>query len=93
MNNARICFTLFAAALVAACSAYPGVEEDYGNSVRHMVRMQKVVTGPVDPDPVETGDGERLNGVVEAYRSDVSRTDSPPPPVAVQFGGGAPASQ
>ncbi|HEX9877800.1 MAG TPA: hypothetical protein VGC50_14200 [Gammaproteobacteria bacterium] len=79
-------------AALAACAAYPRTEADFGNSVRHMVRSQTVVTGPVDTAPVESGDGERLNGVLEAYRTDVSRTEEAPPPVAVQFGG-TPQSQ
>src|SRR5690606_15361851 len=57
--------TVLSGILVAlsACSAYPRTEADFGNSVRHMVSSQRVVTGPVDPDPVETGDGQRLNSV------------------------------
>jgi hypothetical protein len=74
------------AALLAGCSAYPGTEADFGNSVRHMVASQTVNPGPVDPSPVETGDGDRLNSVLEAYRSDVSRAETLPPPVVVGFG-------
>lgn len=74
------------AALASACSAYPRTEADFGDSVRHMVRSQTANPGPTDPSPVETGDGERLNGVLEAYRTDVARTEQAPAPVVVGFG-------
>ena len=90
MNNSRLWLALIALAGLVACSAYPRTEADYGNSVEHMVRSQRVPTGPVNTDPVETGDGQRIDNVIEAYRADVSRTDAPAPPVSVQFGSGAP---
>ena len=90
MNNSRLWLALIALAGLVACSAYPSTEADYGNSVEHMVRSQRMPTGPVNQDPVEEGDGERIDAVLEAYRTDVSRTDAPAPPVQVQFGGGTP---
>lgn len=90
MNNSRLWLVLIALAGLVACSVYPRTEADYGNSVEHMVRSQRMPTGPVDPDPVETGDGQRIDAVLEAYRTDVSRTDAPEPPVSVQFGAGTP---
>lgn len=90
MNNSRLWLALIALAGLAACSAYPRTEADYGNSVEHMVRSQRMPTGPVNPDPVETGDGQRIDNVLEAYRTDVSRADAPPPPVSVEFGSGTP---
>jgi hypothetical protein len=93
ISKSRAVLVLAGTAVLTACAAYPRTEADFGNSVRHMVRSQTVATGPVDTAPVETGDGERANGVLEAYRTDVSRTDAPAPPVSVQFGGGAPQSR
>ena len=90
MINSKLFLALVALAGLVACSAYPRTEADYGNSVEHLVRSQRVPTGPVDPAPLETGDGQRIDGVLDAYRTDVSRTDAPAPPVSVQFGAGTP---
>lgn len=90
MSNSRVWLALMVLSGLAACSAYPRTEADFGNSVEHMVRSQRMPTGPVDQEPVETSDGERINAVLEAYRTDVSRTDAPAPPATVQFGGGVP---
>jgi hypothetical protein len=90
IRNAKILGSLSSVMMLAACSPYPATEADFGNSVRHMVRSQSVTSGPVDTTPVETGDGERLNGVIEAYRTDVARGEPLQQPVAVSFGSGAP---
>jgi hypothetical protein len=60
---------------LAGCSAYPNTKADFGNSVRQMVRAQTSESGPVDSSPVETGDGQRLENVLKALRSDVTRGD------------------
>lgn len=87
----KIDYRTFVLALVpvalTACSAYPRTEADFGNSVREMIRAQTANPGPADPAAPETGDGERLNTVVEAYRTDVSRGDQASQPVSVSFGG------
>ena len=90
MSNSRVWLALTVIAGLAACSAYPRTEAEYGNSVEHMVRSQRMPTGPVDTEPLETGDGQRIDAVLEAYRTDVSRDDAAPPPVNVSFGGGVP---
>jgi hypothetical protein len=67
--------------LVAATSACSGtgprnVERDYGNSVRQMVAGQTLdpaTANNPDPNPVDSGDGDRLNNVLEAYRGDFSK--------------------
>lgn len=89
MKQLKLLPVLLTIAVLTACAAYPSTEADYGNSVRQMVRSQ-IVTAPGDTNPVETSDGERQNNVLEAYRTDVSRTEGPPPPVSIQFGGGTP---
>jgi hypothetical protein len=85
-NLPRTITVSLVAALVAGCNAYPRLERDFGNSVRHMVDSQKVNTGPVDTTPVETGDGERLNNALGAYRSGVTRPEQSGQPVVLDFG-------
>jgi len=53
--------------LLSGCSAYPTTESEFGDSVRQMVRSQKVFVA-VDDAPVQTGDGQRLEAVLEGYR-------------------------
>ena len=53
--------------LLSACAAYPTTESEFGDSVRQMVRSQKVFAA-VDQAPVQTGDGQRLEAVLEGYR-------------------------
>ena len=90
MSNSKVWLALTVFAGLAACNTYPSTEADFGNSVEHMVRSQRVPTGPVDTDPVETGDGMRIDGVLDAYRTDVSRGDGQAAPVNVSFGSGLP---
>jgi hypothetical protein len=89
-HNATLLFAAGAMTTLSACSPYPRTEADFGNSVRHMISSQAVVSGPVDNTPVETGDGQRLNGVIEAYRGDVTRESGSPAPLSITFGGGTP---
>jgi type IV pilus biogenesis protein CpaD/CtpE len=67
-TSAAAAFTLMS---IAGCETSTGTERDYGNSVRLMTQSQ--IQDPSaamlpDPDAVDSGDGERLNHVVEAYR-------------------------
>jgi hypothetical protein len=70
---------------IAGCSnVESAVEADFGNSVRHMIQAQTLNPQNSllpDPEPVDSGNGERLNGVMEAYKTDVST-----PPDLTQFG-------
>ncbi len=94
MQHSKTFAALLAVAFATACSSYPRVEASYGDSVRQLLRNQSATTGPVDTAPPETGDGQRLHNVIQALRSDVNRGgDTPPEPVSIQFGGGAPQSQ
>lgn len=64
-----------ASLLVAAgCAGDPqNVEDDFGNSVRHMTQSQIAnPAAPVDNDAIDHGDGSRINSTVDAYRKDVS---------------------
>jgi hypothetical protein len=90
MKYAMVVLALAGAAALAACSPYPRIEASFGDAVQHMIESQTVSTTPADTKPVETGDGERSNNVLEAYRTDVSRTEPTAPPVSVTFGSGPP---
>jgi len=60
--------------LAAGCAGDPTkVEEDFGNSVRHMTEAQTAnPAAPVDNEAIDHGDGTRINAAVEAYRKDVA---------------------
>lgn len=58
-------------AVMSGCASdnRTGTERDFGNSVRNMVSKQ--TANPYPPQPgEETGDGQRLETVLEAYRKD-----------------------
>lgn len=61
--------------LLSACSAYPTTESEFGDSVRQMMRSQKVFA-VVDEAPVQTGDGQRLEAVLEGYRQNAPAEDT-----------------
>jgi len=61
--------------LLSACAAYPTTESEFGDSVRQMVRSQKVFAA-VDQAPVQTGDGQRLEAVLEGYRQNAPAEDT-----------------
>jgi len=74
MNMNRMLRLLAASAtllLAAGCATGPeAVENDYGNSVRHMMQAQTAnPTAPADSNPLDHGDGTRINGAIEAYRN------------------------
>ena len=69
----RLQTSLVLAVLVSACASYDpvNVEEDFGNSVRHMIDQQVVRTNtrPNSGD-VKTGlDGETAMRSIETYRA------------------------
>jgi type IV pilus biogenesis protein CpaD/CtpE len=68
---------LAGAALLAAAgcaSTDPNaVEQDFGNSVRAMQQAQIAnPSAPADNDPIDHGDGQRINGAIDAYRKGLS---------------------
>lgn len=69
---------IFAIALtaVAGCSNIESAtERDFGNSVHAMIQGQLLNPQEAllpDPEPVDHGNGERLNNVLGVYTSDVS---------------------
>lgn len=57
---------------IALCAALTGcaqsaLEEDFGNSVRSMISAQTLNPNP-EPAGESSGDGQRLEGVLEDYR-------------------------
>jgi len=79
----RLLVTIFSATMAlfllissTGCSTGPTtVERDYGNSVRNMIQAQTLdhlAAAAPDPNPIDYGDGERADHVLEAYRSDVA---------------------
>jgi hypothetical protein len=55
-------------ALLVGCSASPVTDDEFGDSVRQMIRSQKIYVA-VDEEPVSGNDGQRLETVLESYRS------------------------
>jgi starvation-inducible outer membrane lipoprotein len=57
--------------LAAGCATGPeAVENDFGNSVRQMTQAQTAnPMAPADSNPLDHGDGARINGAIEAYRA------------------------
>jgi len=66
-----VCFLV--ALGVSACATQSQSEQEFGDSVRHVVQAQKAnpdASLNPDPNPIMHGDGARLEPVVEAYRTD-----------------------
>jgi hypothetical protein len=64
---------------VSACATQSQSEQDFGESVRHVVQAQKAnpdASRNPDPNPIMHGDGARLEPVVEAYRTDTGSRES-----------------
>ncbi len=53
--------------LLIGCATSPTTDEEFGDSVRQMVRSQKIFVA-VDETPNAQGDGQRLEAVLEGYR-------------------------
>jgi hypothetical protein len=63
---------LLIAAAIGGCNAYPRLESDFGDSVRHMVRSQRLTTEPANMEPVRQTDGQRADNALGVYRSGVT---------------------
>ena len=70
--------------VISGCSNQTSkMETDFGKSVRSMIKSQTLNPEESmlpDPDAIEHSNGELLNNVMEAYKSDVST-----PPDTKQF--------
>lgn len=80
---ARACAGVLVAVAVSACASTEysesSAEEGLGSSVRHVVEAQKAnpeASRNPDPNPINAGDGVRLEPVLEAYRTDTGARDN-----------------
>jgi hypothetical protein len=73
--------------LLLGCSTSPTTDEEFGQSVRQMVRSQKVHVA-VDEAPVEGGDGQRLESVLDGYRdaAPAARESAPSSSIVINTG-------
>jgi type IV pilus biogenesis protein CpaD/CtpE len=77
--------------LLAGCdtTGMTRLEEDFGNSVRHMVRVQtynpEAAERPSTEPPTEM-DGERAGAVLEAYRTEVGKPGEVDKPLIINVG-------
>lgn len=80
MRTLTILFASVAAVAVisiSGCETTTGTERDYRNSVSLMIQSQTLDANAAmlpDPNAIDTGDGQRLNTAIEAYRE-----PAPPP--------------
>jgi hypothetical protein len=75
---------------LAACVAEPTLTEtNFGDSVRQMIEVQtydpSTLTAP-STDPADSSDGQRLENVLEAYRTDVAKPAAVNEPVVINVG-------
>ncbi len=99
MNNVKNVSAVLALALVAtllgACAALEPeptlLESHFGDSVRQMIEAQtydpSTLSSP-STQPVEGGDGQRIQNVLEAYRTDVAKPESVDDDIVINVGGG-----
>ena len=70
----------FALLSISGCETKTGTERDYGNSVSLMIQSQTADANAAmlpDPNAIDSGDGERLNHVIESYRQPVPEQTRP----------------
>jgi type IV pilus biogenesis protein CpaD/CtpE len=83
---------LVAAASLGACGHEPtAVERNFGASVRNMIEAQthdpSTLSSP-STQTIESGDGRRLEAVLDAYRTDVAKPDTVREDVVISVDGG-----
>jgi type IV pilus biogenesis protein CpaD/CtpE len=76
-NTLRLLAGISASALLAACTTEPtATEANFGASVRQMIEAQtydpSTLTAP-STETIDSGDGRRLETVLETYRTDVAK--------------------
>ena len=75
---------------LGACVAEPTLTEtNFGDSVRQMIQVQtydpSTLTTP-STETVDSSDGQRLENVLEAYRTDVAKPAAVNEPVVINVG-------
>jgi hypothetical protein len=93
MNNYKLlglALGVQAAAMLAGCGKPTLVERNFGESVRQMVEAQtydpSTLSNP-STEPVEGGDGQQLENVIGAYRSDVAKPEAVNDDIVINVGG------
>jgi len=91
-NKTILILTLMLGIWISGCTTTgpENVERDYGNSVRQMIAGQTLdpsTAANPDPDPLDGGDGDRLNKVLDTYRGDVSSPEDVGQPIVISVGG------
>jgi hypothetical protein len=78
---------VIAASLSVGCASGPdNVEDDFGNSVRAMRRAQTsdpLTLISTDTTPIESTDGQRMEGALESMRSSTSQPDKITQPIQI----------
>jgi hypothetical protein len=87
-NLLTISTALVTSLLILGCAGTSpkNVERDFGNSVRQMVQSQTldpVTAANPDPDAPDSGDGQRLNNALDAYRGDVGKREEVQQPLVI----------
>ena len=91
MSSKRI-VTALPALLLCACASKPtATESNFGDSVRQIVRAQTYDPGTLtapSAETIESGDGQRLEGVIEVYRTDIAKPETVDNEIVINVGGG-----
>ena len=82
---------LIATAIASGCSGQSTVPAaEFGDAVRNVMEYQihdyEAALHP-PPDAVEGSDPDRLNTVIDAYRTGAAEAQEGPPPVLINIGG------
>jgi hypothetical protein len=91
MKTHHMLVGLATAALLAACSNQPTeTERNFGASVRNMIEAQtydsSTLTSP-STETVDSGDGRRLEAVLDVYRTDVAKPDAATDDIVINVDG------
>lgn len=75
---------------MTACTSASLTEQNFGDSVREMVRAQTYDPSTLESPseaPIERTDGPLLEGVIDVYRGDVSGRESVGNDIVINVGG------
>ncbi len=84
---------LATATLLSACAQHEptGVAKTFGDSVRNMIEAQTYDPSTLSTPSTETiegGDGQRVEAVLEVYRTDVAKPGAASAPIDISVDGG-----
>lgn len=89
--NVAVVGAMALAVLISGCASTDPVrvEEDFGESVRHMIQAQTANPNPpADPAASPSGgmDGKKSDAVIEAYRKHTSNPGNVERPITISIG-------